>query len=78
MKCIEFQNVLPEIIDSGGTSEQEAHLRACAACAGLVADLRSIAHQARRLEPLADPPARVWQNIARQAEQEGQIGRAHV
>ena len=38
MNCKEFQEVLPYIIESGGSTEEEEHLRTCPACAGLVED----------------------------------------
>ena len=35
MKCADFQRDLPLIIDSGGTKEQEEHLRTCDVCRDL-------------------------------------------
>ena len=55
MNCADFQRDLPLIIDSGGTKEQEAHLRTCDVCRDLVSDLRYIADQAKLLIPMYDP-----------------------
>jgi hypothetical protein len=71
MTCAEFQKVLPEIIDGGGTEEQQKHLETCKVCADLVADLRYIAEAAKLLVPMEDPSPRVWNNIEREVEREG-------
>ena len=75
MTCAEFQKVLPEIIDNGGTAEHEAHLKKCAICRDLVMDLRYIAEQAKMLVPMEDPPERVWNGIQRSLESGGSTGR---
>jgi hypothetical protein len=71
MTCAEFQKVLPEIIDGGGTEEQQKHLETCKVCADLVADLRYIAEAAKLLVPMEDPSPRVWNNIEKEVEREG-------
>ena len=43
----------------------EAHLETCHACRGIATDLRALRDSARDLDG-ADPPAHVWQRIARQ------------
>jgi hypothetical protein len=71
MTCIEFQKVLPNIIDGGGSEEERQHLATCAVCSDLVADLRYIADSAKLLVPMEDPHPRVWDNIQRTLEHEG-------
>src|SRR5579863_4632365 len=73
MNCEQFQRVLPQIIESGGNDEQEAHLRSCNACSELVRDLKYIAEQAKLLLPLRDPNPRVWNNIQESLAREGLI-----
>ncbi len=50
MNCAEFQEFLPEGFEGGRTAEQDLHLKSCAACSGLVADLELIAREARQLQ----------------------------
>jgi hypothetical protein len=69
MNCAELQRVLPDIIDSGRSAEQEAHLRSCSACSGVVSDLNLIARQARTLQASEEPSPRVWDSIKRTLEQ---------
>lgn len=78
MNCAEFQRVLPQIIDGGGTAEEEAHLRSCTVCADLVQDLKYIAEQAKLLAPMEDPAPRVWMNIKASLEREGLVRPAGV
>jgi hypothetical protein len=73
MTCAEFQRVLPYIIDTGGNAEQEQHLRECAVCADLVADLKYIADQAKLLVPMEDPSPRVWEGLQKSLEREGLV-----
>jgi hypothetical protein len=73
MTCKEFQSELPYIIDTGGDAEHEEHLKSCAVCADLVADLRYIAEQAKLLVPMEDPNPRVWDGIQRSLEREGLV-----
>jgi hypothetical protein len=73
MNCGEFQKSLPNIIDGGGTPEQQAHLKACAVCSDLVQDLRYIAEQAKLLVPMHDPSPRVWAGIQGSLEREGLV-----
>lgn len=63
MKCAEFQQVLPEIIEGGSSAEQEQHLRSCSACSSLVSDLNTIAREAQQLRASEEPSPRVWQSI---------------
>jgi len=71
MTCAEFQKILPDIIDGGGTEEAQKHLQSCKVCSDLVADLRYIAECAKLLVPMHDPSPKVWNNIERQLDNEG-------
>lgn len=73
MTCAEFQEVLPYIIDGGGTEEQQHHLAGCGVCADLVADLRHIAECAKLLVPMENPSPRVWEGIQRSLIHEGLV-----
>lgn len=73
MNCEQFQRALPQIIESGGDAEQEAHLDSCPACSALVRDLKYIAEQAKLLLPMHDPNPRVWSNIQQSLQREGLI-----
>lgn len=73
MNCAEFQRVLPDIIETGGNAEQEAHLKSCQVCSDLVADLRYIADAAKLLVPMEDPSPKVWDGIERALEKEGLV-----
>ena len=68
MTCIEFQNVLPNIIDSDLSADYCGHLQSCPACSHTLADLKYIAEQAKLLASSEAPPARVWRNISRRLE----------
>jgi len=78
MNCEEFQDVLPQIIESGGNEEQEAHLKSCPACAILVQDLKYIADQAKLLLPMHDPNPRVWHNIQQSLRSEGLVSEGRM
>ena len=69
MNCAEFQRVLAEIIDGGGSAEQESHLESCSTCSSLVSDLKTISGQARALQASEEPSPRVWQAIDRTLQQ---------
>lgn len=71
MTCADFQRGLPEIFESGSTTEQDEHLKNCPVCADLVADLKYIAEQAKLLVPMHDPSPRVWDGIQESLEKEG-------
>lgn len=78
MNCAEFQRDLPLIIDSGGTEQQEEHLRTCDVCRGLVNDLRYIAEQAKLLIPMLEPSPKVWAGIEEKLKLEGLVKPTHV
>ena len=73
MNCKQFQEVLPDVIDTGRSAEQEAHLHSCIECSSLVAELDLIAGEARQLRELEDPAPRVWNSIEIALRQEGLI-----
>lgn len=73
MTCADFQKVLPDIIEIGGTAEQEAHLKSCQVCTDLVADLRYIAEAAKMLVPMEEPSPGVWTGIEKALEKEGLV-----
>jgi hypothetical protein len=73
MNCTEFQKDLPYMIGEGHKLEDSAHLKECANCQELVADLQYIADQAKLLLPMHDPNPRVWNNIQTSLEREGVI-----
>jgi hypothetical protein len=73
MNCAQFQEILPDVIDSGRSTEQEAHLQSCPVCSGLVAELDLIATEARQLQEFAEPAPRVWNSIEIALRQEGLI-----
>ncbi len=73
MTCVEFQKVLPYIIDGGGSEEEQQHLATCPVCSDLVADLRYIAECAKLLVPMEDPNPRVWDSIQRSLERDGMM-----
>src|SRR5512135_1018101 len=73
MNCMEFQNALPDLLEGGAAPEVEGHLKSCAGCSGLVADLKEITGQARLLAAAEEPGPEVWTRIARSVEQEGLV-----
>src|SRR5581483_1849086 len=73
MNCAEFQRVLPYIIETGGSPEEEEHLRNCKVCSDLVLDLKYIAEQAKLLVPMEEPNPRVWDGIRSALEREGML-----
>lgn len=73
MNCLELQRELPEIMEGSRSAEQEAHLRSCSACSGLVSDLNVISQEARMLRASEEPSPRVWNSIEIALRQEGLI-----
>jgi hypothetical protein len=73
MTCVEFQEVLPDIMEGQRNAEHEAHLHSCSACSGLVSDLNLISEQARFLQASEEPSLRVWNRIEIALQQEGLI-----
>lgn len=73
MTCIEFQDILADVIDGETDAQHAAHLRSCSSCLELVSDLRAIAAGAKLLCADSEPSPRVWANIQRTLEAEGII-----
>jgi hypothetical protein len=73
MTCLEFQRVLPYIVDGGSSEEEQRHLTTCPVCSDLVADLRYIAESAKLLVSMEEPHPRVWDNIQHTLEHEGMV-----
>ncbi len=68
MNCERYEEAIGELVDGAPMDEAtrieiDAHLRDCASCRALAADLRQIRAAAARL-PQAPVPARVWSRIA--------------
>ncbi|HTZ82585.1 MAG TPA: hypothetical protein VMB66_05310 [Candidatus Acidoferrales bacterium] len=77
MNCVELRESLVEIED-GGSPEQRAHLRNCAECSALLADLNNIASTAVELRGLHEPSARVWNSLEIALRKEGLIRPQHT
>jgi len=73
MTCVEFQEVLPDIMEGQRNAEHSAHLQSCSVCSGLVNDLSLISQQARLLQAFEEPSPRVWSRIEIALRQEGLI-----
>jgi len=63
MTCQEFQEQMAELIGSGEDVNNHPHLRMCATCRALLADLQTIADAARELLPVEPPAEDLWQRI---------------
>ncbi|MGH9560207.1 MAG: hypothetical protein ACRD3S_02035 [Terracidiphilus sp.] len=63
MSCVEFQAQMPDLVASGDDASSHPHLKTCARCSTLLADLRTIAEAARQLFPSVEPPDEVWEHI---------------
>jgi hypothetical protein len=72
MNCVDLQRSLAGIEDLS-TAEEQAHLKTCAACSALVAELDLIASSALQLRATEEPSPRVWNSIASALRQEGLI-----
>lgn len=72
MTCVELQASLAEN-ESASSSEQRAHLKSCAECSALVADLLVIACAAGELRAAHEPSPRVWNGIETALRREGLI-----
>jgi hypothetical protein len=76
MNCVDLQRSLAGVEDlstAEHSSEKQAHLKACAACSALVAELDLIASSASELRATEEPSPRVWNSIATALRQEGLI-----
>jgi predicted anti-sigma-YlaC factor YlaD len=63
LSCAEFQAQMAELIGSGEDLSVHPHLKDCADCRALLADLKTIAEAARQLFPSVEPPDEVWEHI---------------
>ena len=72
MNCVELQASLAES-ESGKSAEQRNHLKSCAECAALVAELDFIIASAGELRAAEEPSPRVWNSIEIALRQEGLI-----
>jgi hypothetical protein len=72
MNCVELQQSLAEVEESGSV-EQRAHLKACPACSALVDELDLIVAAASELRAVDEPSPRVWNSIEIALRQEGLI-----
>jgi hypothetical protein len=63
LTCAEFQAQLPELIGSGDQIAEHPHIKSCALCRALLADLETIAEAARQLFPIVEPPDELWDHI---------------
>jgi hypothetical protein len=75
MACEQYLDAIQNLAD--GTPgpvphDLHRHLEQCAACRGLLDDLRQIRHLAGSLEPLA-PPDGVWLQVVGRLRQEGRL-----
>jgi hypothetical protein len=76
MNCVDLQRSLAGVEDlstAEPSSEKQAHLKACAACSALVAELDLIVSAAAELRATEEPSPRVWDSIAIALRQEGLI-----
>ncbi len=76
MNCVDLQRSLAGVEDLGTAervSERQAHLKTCAACSALVAELDFIASSAPELRASEEPSPRVWNSIAIALQREGLI-----
>jgi hypothetical protein len=72
MNCVDLQRSLAGVEDLS-SAEEQAHLKACAACSALVAELELIASSASELRATEEPSPRVWNSIAIALRQEGLV-----
>jgi hypothetical protein len=63
MSCVEFQDRMAELIGSGQDLTAHPHVKDCADCRALLAELKAIADAARELFPSVEPPDEVWEHI---------------
>jgi hypothetical protein len=80
MNCVDLQRSLAGVEDLSTAEhiaehalERQAHLKTCAACSALVAELDLIAASALALRGSEEPSPRVWNSIASALQQEGLI-----
>jgi hypothetical protein len=81
MTCDQLIERAADLVEGDATpavqAEAEAHLRECAACRGVLADLRRIRHTASALDRHVPPPL-LFERIARQLEADADAARGRV
>jgi hypothetical protein len=70
LSCAEFQDLLPELINSREDLSLHPHMMSCSLCKALLADLETIAEAARQLFPVEEPPDELWEHIELAIKQE--------
>ncbi len=74
MTCRHFHEELERYLDGDRSPAASAHLKSCAACSSIIADLKAIETEAHSWSaPLPEPPERVWVSLRNQLESEGII-----
>jgi hypothetical protein len=74
MTCGHFHEELERYLDGDRSPAARAHLKSCAACSSVIADLKAIESEAHSWSaPLPEPPERVWVSLRSQLESEGII-----
>jgi hypothetical protein len=80
MNCVDLQRSLAGVEDLSTAEhiaeralDKQAHLKTCAACAALIAELDLIVSAASELRATEEPSPRVWDSIAIALRQEGLI-----
>ena len=72
MQCQQFIEDLTEWMEGARSAESVAHLSICAHCNALVSDLKAIQAAATEIHLAeSEPPARIWQAVRTQLEEEG-------
>ncbi len=72
MLCNEFLEYSERWMDGERDASAAAHLKSCAHCSALIADLESIGNAAQGLAEVT-PPERVWVSLRNQLEAEGLV-----
>ncbi len=72
MQCVEFLKHSERWMEGERNETAATHLKSCANCSALIADLETISGSAAALSE-AEPPARVWVSLRNQLEAEGLI-----
>ncbi len=79
MSCKDFHLELDKWMDGERPAISRAHLKSCAACTALVADLNAIQSEAQTWDALpSEPPESIWTSLRVQLENEGIIKDATV
>ena len=75
MTCEAFQDRIPELMSGEvGSIHDHAHLKTCARCSALIADLEYIGEMAKDLLEGFEPPDTLWPKISKSLAQGGDKG----